>query len=552
MTDSFILTGIAASPGTAIAPVLILRELELNLDSGGGHELATQLRRFAEARNIVREQIMKLREEASAQHEEWTIKIFDSHLYLASDPELLGSVENRINENGVRAEYALLLSRDEFALLLENSGSEMMVERAGDLRDVTNRLIAVLTGQKQEDLSELSGEVILAAHELSPLETAQLDTKFVKGIITETGGYSCHTAIMARSRGIPAVTGSRGILGLLESGLQVILDGDEGWVRGRPGEAELKTAREKLAEQLLMKEHLKAFRDKKTQSLDGTSVNIGSHLGRLSELDDALRFGAEGIGLFRTEFLFMESSGFPNEDVQFEAYREVLERMNPRPVIIRTMDIGGDKTLSYIDLPAEDNPFLGVRGIRYSLRNPEIFRVQLRALLRASAYGNLKIMFPMVSVPEELKEARNIVDDEAEKLRLGGVHISQDVEIGVMIEVPSAALLADELAEHVDFFSIGTNDLIQYTMAADRMNDEVAHLYQPLNPAVLRLIQMVTDASRKHGLWTGVCGEMAGDPEALPLLLGLGVRELSVGAPQIPAVRELISRLNLKNNNLKG
>jgi len=545
MTDSFILTGIAASPGTAIAPVFILRELELNIDSGGGHEPSTQLRRFAEARNIVREQILKLREEASVQHEEWTIKIFDSHLYLASDPELLGSVENLINENGVRAEYALLVSRDEFILLLENSGSEMMEERAGDLRDVTNRLIAVLTGQEQEDLSELSGEVILAAHDLSPLETAQLDTDYIKGIITETGGYSCHTAIMARSRGIPAVTASRGILGLLEPGMQVILDGEEGWVRGRPGEAELKTAREKLAKQLELNERLKEFRDKKTLSLDGTSVNIGSHLGRLSELDDALRFGADGIGLFRTEFLFMESSGFPDEDVQFEIYREVLERMNPKPVIIRTMDIGGDKTLSYDDIPAEENPALGLRGIRYSLRKPEVFRIQLRALLRASAFGNLKIMFPMVSVTEELEEARSIIDDESEKLRLGGIQLSQDVEIGVMIEVPSAALLADELAEHADFFSIGTNDLIQYTMAADRMNDDVAHLYQPLNPAVLRLVQMVAEAAGRHGLWTGVCGEMGGNLNAVPVLLELGVRELSVAAPQIPAVRELISRIDL-------
>ncbi|MBI9102881.1 MAG: phosphoenolpyruvate--protein phosphotransferase [Spirochaetales bacterium] len=547
MTDSSVFSGIAASPGIGIAPAYILRSIDLNLDGGTGHEVGAQLRRFKDSQVIVREQISGLKEAGREQADEWTTKIFDSHLFLIGDPELQSRLELTLKENGVTAEYALLQVREELAALLEASGSELMVERANDIRDVTDRMIAVLTGQQFMSLGGLTGTAILVSHDLSPLDTARMNKDRVKGIITETGGYTSHTAIIARSRGIPAVTGVRGAAEQLENGSPLIIDGGEGRVVSNPSLSEIEIAGKIMEKQVDEIKRLNFFINKKTLTLDGNRIILGAQIGQPGDIEEALTNGAEGIGLYRTEFLFMQRTGFPDEETQYQVYRDVLERMNPQPVIIRTMDVGGDKKLPYANFPSEANPFLGLRGIRYSLKNPEIFRVQLRALLRASQYGNLKIMFPMVATTEEVVSARGFIKEETEKIISRGGLVSEDLEIGVMIEVPAAALIADELASFVDFFSIGTNDLIQYTMAADRMNDEVSHLYQPLNPAVLHLIKMVTEAARRHGIWTGICGEMAGDFEAIPVLLELGVTEFSLSAPRIPAVRELISLLDLSS-----
>jgi phosphotransferase system enzyme I (PtsI) len=546
MTDSVDLTGIPASSGIGIAPAFVLENPDYIIDRAGGHDASIQFKRFREAQDTVKKQINDLKKKADGRADKWSVKIFDSHLFLIGDPELESSVESRLTETGVTAECALLMGREELAAMLENSGSDLIAERADDIRDVTDRMISILTGRKQANLSLLPGEVVLIAHDLSPLETAQLDTSQIKAIVTETGGRSGHTAIMARSCGIPAVTGVKGAVGFAENGLSVIVDGGEGRVVINPAAEELESAQRILAEQIEEKERLNAFIDKKTLTRDGVRITLGSHLGRLEELDAAISYGAEGIGLFRTEFLFMDRTAFPDEDEQFEVYREVLERMNPKQVVVRTMDIGGDKKLPYADLPLEDNPFLGLRGIRYSLKYPEVFRVQLRALLRAAQYGNLKILLPMVSSAEEVVKARGLLDEEIKRLSAEGIPIPETLQFGVMIEVPSAALIADELADLADFFSIGTNDLIQYTMAADRTNQEVSHLYQPLHPAVLRLIKMVTEAAGRKSLRTGVCGEMAGDLEAVPVLLNLGVTELSLSAPLIPAVRELISEIEIK------
>lgn len=546
MTEPVLLQGIAASDGIAIAPVLAVRGINLELDSSCDHDSEEEFQRFKTAQETAAEQIMILKNATEDSYDEWADKIFDSHLFLLSDPELQSGVEGRIDD-GLSAEYALFQTGDELAVMLEGTGSDLMAERAADLRDVTGRMIALLTGQETIDLSRIRGECILAAADLSPLETARLNRALIKGIAIETGGYSCHTAIMARSRGIPAVTGAVGLLGKAVDGELCILDGGRGEVLINPGPDELEAARVSAAGFIKEKERLKAFIKMETRSRDGVRINIGANIGRPEELDDAEANGAEGVGLFRTEFIFMDGTDFPDEEEQFKVYRQVLERMNPRPVVIRTMDIGGDKKLSFADFPHEDNPFLGLRGLRWSLKNHAIFRTQLRALLRASAYGQLKIMFPMVSVKEEFTAAREILDNEAGKLRAEGIPVSEDVEVGVMIEVPSAALAADELADYADFFSIGTNDLIQYTMAADRMNEEVAYLYQPCHPAVTALIKIVCEASARRGLWTGVCGEMAADPESVSLLLSLGVTELSMSSPRIPAVREIVSKLDLSS-----
>jgi len=547
MTDNKLISGLAASPGVGIAQLVRVKPVNLELSGLSGYDPGKEMVRLKKAQQRVRSQIETMKNEASNQHEEWTLKIFDSHLFLIQDPELETQIIDAINNDRVSAEFAVLVVRDVFAEMLKNTELELMQERSNDLIDVTNRIIAELTNQQPVKLSDLQKPVILVAHDLSPLETSRLNSNIVKGIITAVGSYNGHTAIMARSLGIPAVTGLGQDMDLLKNDHLVILDGMKGTVLLRPDPSELAQARKIISDLQEEKNRLKTFINKKTVTRDGTVINIGSHLSRLEDLEKANEYGAEGIGLFRTEFLYMEKSDFPDEETQFSIYKTVVEKMNPRPVIIRTMDIGGDKKLSYEESPTEDNPFLGMRGIRYSLKNPKIFRVQIRAILRATAYGNVKIMFPMVTTTAEVHQARKILIEEEENLKQQGLQVSDNYEVGIMVEVPAAALIAQEIAPIVDFFSIGTNDLIQYTMAADRVNQSVSYLYQPLHPAILRLIEMVTRAADHHGIWTGVCGDMASDLKSIPLLLGLGVKELSMSAPQIPAARELISQLEMND-----
>jgi len=546
MNKTIKLSGISASKGIAFAPITKIQPLNLDIDESANHDPEVELNRFAEAQKEVTKHIETMKSAAAKLHDEWVIKIFDSHLFFIRDPALQNNVINEIKNEGVSAEWALLKVRNSLVLMLENLDDTTMSERAADLRDLTDRMIAFLTNQQWPDLSGLEEETIIAAVDFSPLEISKLDKKFIKGIITEKGGYSSHTAIMARSSGIPAVTGVMGLLSAVLQGDPVIVDGNKGSIVIKPGDEEIKSFKKINNEITKENSRLKDFINCKSLTKDKLSISIGSHLGSVNELEKIQTFGADGIGLFRTEFLFMHENRFFDEQQQFEVYQKVLETMEGKPVIIRTMDIGGDKNLPWAKIEPEANPSLGLRGIRYCLKRPEFFKIQLRALLRASIYGNLKIMFPMVSTVEELILARSLLAEESTNLKKEGKLISDNIEIGVMIEVPAAALCAEQFASHVDFFSIGTNDLIQYTMAADRMNDQVSYLYQPMHPAVLKLIKMVTDAAKKNGLWTGVCGEIAGDLEVVPILIGLGVIELSVAPPLVPEVREVVSRFTFE------
>ncbi len=546
MTNNFILKGISVSPGVSIGNIYKINPINLDLDCAGGRDPEGELSRLRQAQESVREEIEHLKAAALEKHDDWTVGIFDTHLFLIHDPELTERVEMTLTERGVSAEYAILEVRNSFVEVLESSGSEMMKERSADITDLTNRIISFLTGQKVSGFLEIEGQVIILAQEISPLEVSQMDTTRVLGIITEAGGRTSHTAILARSLGIPAVAGVKDGYKLIDDDAYVILDGREGRICVNPALDELKSAENQIKAEAENKKLLDGYKENKTITREGIPVMLRSNINRIEDVEKAIENGAEGIGLFRTEFLFMNSGAFPDEDTQLLYYRKILEKMESFPVIIRTLDIGGDKILPYADFPEEGNPFLGLRGIRYSLKNTEIFKTQLRALIRAGGYGNLKIMFPMVSTIQEYRSARKLFDECIDELGTDYFPGSEKIEIGIMIEVPAAALIAEELANITDFFCIGTNDLIQYTMAVDRMNENVSYLYQPFHPALLRLIKMVTNAAKHRGIRTSVCGELASDPEAIPLLLGSGVDELSMSSSMIPAARELISRTGLK------
>jgi phosphotransferase system enzyme I (PtsI) len=424
--------------------------------------------------------------------------------------------------------------------------NEYMRERAADIKDVTKRLLANIKGIRLADPSLIDEEVIIIAEDLTPSDTAQLDKKYVKGFITEIGGRTSHSAIMARSLEIPAVVGVGALLDKVEEGEMILLDGLEGDIIINPTKEELASYAEKSAEYETKKAEWAKLKDAKTISKDGHHFELGANIGSPEDLDGVLRNGGEGIGLFRTEFLYMGKNNFPTEEEQYLVYKEVLERMEGKPVVVRTLDIGGDKELPYLDMPKELNPFLGYRAIRLCLDRVEIFKVQLRALLRASVYGNLKVMFPMIATVNEFVKAKAILKEVERDLRAEGKEVSHDYEVGMMVEIPAAAILADQFAKVSDFFSIGTNDLIQYSFAADRMNETVGYLYQPYNPSLLRLIKMVIDAAHKEGKWAGMCGEVAGDTTAIPLLVGLGLDEFSMSATNILESRSLISKLDKK------
>lgn len=433
-----------------------------------------------------------------------------------------------------------------FITMFEQMDNEYMQERAADIRDVTKRVLANLLGVNIPNPGLIAEEVIIVAEDLTPSDTAQLNKEFVQGFTTDIGGRTSHSAIMARSMEIPAVVGTNNATSAIQNGDFIIVDGINGEVHINPTE-EIISAYKKEADNLeLQKAEWALLKNEATITSDGKHVELAANIGTPQDIDGVLANGGEGVGLYRTEFLYMERDQLPTEEEQYEAYKTVLERMDGKPIVVRTLDIGGDKHLPYLSLPEEMNPFLGLRAIRLCLEELDIFRTQLRALLRASTYGNLKIMFPMIATLDEFREAKSILLEEKEKLQNEGIAVADNIEIGIMVEIPSTAVLADQFAKEVDFFSIGTNDLIQYTMAADRMNERVSYLYQPYNPAILRLVKMVIDAAHKEGKWAGMCGEMAGDEVAIPLLLGLGLDEFSMSASSILKARSQIKRLDSK------
>lgn len=539
------LTGIAASDGVAIAPVYLLTEPDLSFETVTIEDYATEVARLEQAIVQTTEEISAIRDIAKESLGEEEAQVFEAHLLVVADPEFTGQVKSQIETDKVNAETALKNVSDMFIQIFASmEDNPYMQERAADIKDVSERMLAALLGVKLPSPATISEEVIVIAHDLTPSDTAQLNKKFVKAFVTNIGGRTSHSAIMARSLEIPAIVGSKSITTSVKDGDIIIVDAFDGVVILNPTEDEITQYEAKRA----------AYEDQKVEwaklvkadsvTKDGKHIELAANIGTPKDVVGVLENGADGIGLYRTEFLYMDSADFPTEDEQYEAYKTVLESMNGKGVVVRTMDIGGDKELPYLELPEEMNPFLGYRAIRISLDQTDMFKTQLRALLRASVHGDLRIMFPMIATLQEFRSAKKIYDEMKTELISEGVKVSETIQVGIMVEIPAAAVLAKQFAKEVDFFSIGTNDLIQYTMAADRMNERVSYLYQPYNPSILTLIKNVIDASHAEGKWTGMCGEMAGDQTAVPLLLGMGLDEFSMSATSILQTRSLISKLD--------
>lgn len=536
--------GIAASAGIAIAKAFRLEEPELSAAKKAIQSPEQEAVRFKQAIEQSKKELAVIKDKAQNELGEDKAAIFAAHLLVLSDPELINPVKDKIVKEKVNAEYALNETAAMFIQMFESMDNEYMKERAADIRDVTKRVLAHLLGVTIANPSMISEEVIIIAEDLTPSDTAQLNRQFVKGFTTNIGGRTSHSAIMARSMEIPAVVGTKTAMEEIQNGMMVIVDGLEGKVLVNPSEEKIAEYRKKQAQYAGQKAEWAKLVNEKTVTSDGEHVELAANIGTPEDVKGVLENGGEGVGLYRTEFLYMGRSELPSEEEQFEAYKTVLEKMNGKPVVVRTLDIGGDKELPYLNLPKEMNPFLGFRAIRICLEEQDIFRTQLRALLRASSYGNLKIMFPMIATLTEFREAKAVLLEEKEKLENSGVKVNQEIEIGIMVEIPSTAVMANVFAKEVDFFSIGTNDLIQYTMAADRMNERVSYLYQPYNPAILRLISNVIEAAHSEGKWAGMCGEMAGDEIAIPILLGLGLDEFSMSATSILKARSQMKKLS--------
>ena len=541
------LKGIAASDGIAAAKAYMLVQPDLSFSETSIDDSEAEIKRLDDAVEASKSELELIKQKATENLGEEEAQVFEAHLTILADPELLGQIKDKIKNDKVNAEAALKSVTDMFIEMFEAmTDNAYMQERAGDIRDVTKRIMSQLLGVTLPNPALIQEEVIIVAHDLTPSDTAQLDRNYVKGFITDIGGRTSHSAIMSRTLEIPAVVGSGTATTDIQEGEMVIIDGINGDALVDPTDAELADYKQKAAEFAAQKEEWARLKDAKSVSADGKEVLLGANIGTPDDVLGANDNGAEAVGLFRSEFLYMNSNELPTEDEQYEAYKSALEGMNGKQVVVRTMDIGGDKELPYLPLPEEQNPFLGYRAIRICLNRQDIFRTQLRALLRASKYGRLAIMFPMIATVQEFKDAKAIFEEEKANLVASGVEVSDDIQVGMMMEIPAAAMIADKLAKYADFFSIGTNDLIQYSMAADRGNERVSYLYQPYNPSILRLIKNIIDASHKEGKWTGMCGEMAGDQIAVPLLLGLGLDEFSMSATSILKTRSLIKKLDSK------
>ncbi|WP_053021500.1 phosphoenolpyruvate--protein phosphotransferase [Staphylococcus haemolyticus] len=541
---SKLINGIAASDGVAIAKAYLLVEPDLSFTNEKVTDTDAEIQKFRNALEASKIELTKIRNNAEKQLGPDKAAIFDAHLLVLDDPELIQPIEDKIANEKVSAPEALDEVTSQFITIFESMDNEYMRERAADIRDVSKRVLAHLLGVELPNPSMIDESVIIVGNDLTPSDTAQLNKEFVQGFVTNIGGRTSHSAIMSRSLEIAAVVGTKSVTKEVKQGDMVIVDGITGDVIVDPTEDELIAYQNKRERFFEDKKELQKLRDAETVTIDGEHAELAANIGTPDDLYGVMENGAEGIGLYRTEFLYMGRDQMPTEDEQFEAYKKVLETMKDKRVVVRTLDIGGDKELPYLNLPKEMNPFLGYRAIRLCLDQQDIFRTQLRALLRASAYGKLNIMFPMVATINEFRDAKAILLEEKENLKNDGHDVSDEIELGIMVEIPSTAALADTFAKEVDFFSIGTNDLIQYTMAADRMSERVSYLYQPYNPAILRLVKQVIEASHKEGKWTGMCGEMAGDETAIPLLLGLGLDEFSMSATSILKARRQINGLS--------
>ncbi|MDW4179972.1 phosphoenolpyruvate--protein phosphotransferase [Staphylococcus saprophyticus] len=538
------INGIAASDGVAIAKAYLLVEPDLSFDSEKVSDVDAEIAKFNNAIQTSKVELTKIRNNAEQNLGADKAAIFDAHLLVLDDPELIQPIEEKIKNEQVNAPTALSDVTGQFITIFESMDNEYMKERAADIRDVSKRVLTHILGVELPNPSMIDESVVIIGNDLTPSDTAQLNKEFVQGFVTNIGGRTSHSAIMSRSLEIAAVVGTKSITQEVKQGDMIIVDGLTGEVIIDPTEDEVIAYQNKRERFFEDKQELQKLRDEETTTIDGRHAELAANIGTPNDLKGVIENGAEGIGLYRTEFLYMGRDEMPTEDEQFEAYKKVLETMEDKRVVVRTLDIGGDKELPYLNLPEEMNPFLGYRAIRLCLDQPDIFRPQLRALLRASAFGKLNIMFPMVATIQEFRDAKALLLEEKDNLTNEGIEVSDDIELGIMVEIPSTAALADVFAKEVDFFSIGTNDLIQYTMAADRMSERVSYLYQPYNPSILRLVKQVIEASHKEGKWTGMCGEMAGDEIAIPLLLGLGLDEFSMSATSVLKARRQIKGLS--------
>ncbi len=535
--------GIAASSGIAIAKAYKLVMPDLTVTKTTIEDVEKEIACYEEAMAKTAKDLEMIKEAASKNLSAEEAAVFDAHALVLSDPEMKSQVEDKIKNEKINAAAALDEVANTFIAMFESMDDDYFRERAADIKDVSRRLLAALLGKQLPNPALIDEEVVIIADDLTPSDTAQLNKNLVRGFATNIGGRTSHSAIMARSLEIPAVVACKTITSEVNNNDMIILDGSEGLVIINPSDEEITTYEKKRDDYVAYREELKKLKDEKTVTTDGHHVELVANIGSPKDIEGVLENGGEGVGLYRTEFLYMESAELPTEEEQFNAYKAVLEGING-PVVVRTLDIGGDKEIAAIDLPKEMNPFLGVRAIRLCFQREDIFRTQLRALLRASVYGDLRIMFPMIATLQEFRQAKALLLEEKEKLTNEGVAISPNIQVGIMIEIPAAAVLADQFAKEVDFFSIGTNDLIQYTFAADRMSSSISYLYQPFNPSILRLVKNVIDAAHKEGKWVGMCGEMAGEAMAAPLLLGLGLDEFSMSATSVLGQRKLIRSLS--------
>nr|WP_024838367.1 phosphoenolpyruvate--protein phosphotransferase [Clostridium sp. 12(A)] len=541
------LKGTSASAGIGIGKAVIVEETELIISKTPVEDAEAEKSRFQSAVQLAMEQTEALAKDLATRVGEKEAEILNGHILLLSDPMLVGEIESTISGENVVSEYAVEAVCNTYADMFASMGDELMQQRATDMRDIKTRIQKILLGVSSVDIAALPMGSVIVAKDLTPSMTAGINPANVTGIVTELGGKTSHSAILARALEIPAVVALEGFLGKVTEGADLVLDGSDGTVFINPDEsvkAEYAAKREAFLKE---KKELEQYIGKPTITKDGVTVELVANIGKPEDVEKVLQYDGEGVGLFRTEFLFMDRTAMPTEDEQFEAYKRVASALNGKPVIIRTLDIGGDKEIPYMGLSKDENPFLGYRAIRFCLdRKEDVYKPQLRALLRASAFGNIRIMVPMVTCLEEIREAKALVEEMKKELDEKGIAYKKDIEIGIMVETAAASLMADVFAKEVDFFSIGTNDLTQYTMSVDRGNDKVSYLYSPLNPAVLRSIRHVIECGRKEGIMVGMCGEAASDSTMIPLLLAFGLNEFSMSASAILNARKLITGYSTK------
>ncbi|WP_291636953.1 phosphoenolpyruvate--protein phosphotransferase [Clostridium sp.] len=532
--------GIGVSPGIVIGKALLKEEQKIIIEKKDIKNCEEEIERFNRAMEKSKSEIQHIYNDVLINIGENEATIFEAHLMILEDPEILEQIEKKIQDDKVNAEWALKEISDMFMSMFESMDNEYMKERAADIRDVTMRLMKKLMNIEEVNFGELASQVIIVARDLTPSDTSQIDKNKVLGFITEMGGRTSHSAIMARTLEIPAIVAVQDITNKVKNGDLIVFDGIEGIIYVNPEEKIVKIYECKKAEYNKSQKELSLLIGKESITTDGVKVELSGNIGTPKDLESVISNDCEGIGLFRSEFLYMDRNSAPTEEEQFVAYKEVAQAMKNKPVIIRTLDVGGDKELDYLKLPKEMNPFLGYRAIRVCLDKLDIFKTQLRAILRASAFGNIKIMFPMISSIEELRAAKTIVNGVKDELLKENIAFKENIEVGIMIEIPAAAIISDLLAKEVDFFSIGTNDLIQYTTAVDRMNEKISHLYNPFHPALLRLVKMVIDNAHKENKWVGMCGEVAGDPKLIPILIGMGLDEFSMSPIALLKARGVI------------